>query len=194
MTYWINTPVTLAADRTIHAGITRYWLQDNLRTVMEQSGYNHDVTIRDLPTTAITTVDDDTWAWVTGLTPFPIPIWHAQGGGWRTYTFDVLSKSQSTDITLRVHLLKQKTSPPIDSVTGDVIVDGGVTSAYADLTITAAAWARHDGTITIGDADQASVGPVTLDQVWVHLAAWVTGAPGGDDELYLHAFHIAEGA
>jgi hypothetical protein len=194
MTYWINAPTALTSDQTIHAGITRHRLQDNLRVVCEQSGYNHDITIRDLPAIAITTVDDDTWAWIAGLTPFPIPIWRSQNGGWRAYTFSVLAEAQSTDITLRIHLLKEKTSPPIDATTGDVIVAGGVTTAFEDVVIGAGGFARVAGSVTPTEYDTARVGPVTLERAWVHLAAWVTGAPGGDDELYIRAIHVKEGA
>jgi hypothetical protein len=142
----------------------------------------------------VATVDDDTWAWVTSIPPFPIPIWRSQSGSWRAYTVSVLGQSQSTDITLRVHLLAQSTSPPINATTGDVIVDGRVTASYKDLTITSAAFARQVNSITIEEADTKRVGGSHLDQVWVHLAAWVTGAPGGDDELYLRAIHFSEGA
>jgi len=190
-TYWICSELSHPADSTVHAGKTRIALQNNLRCVAENSGYNYDITVRDMP---LSESINNTWDWLAEIEPLPIPVWRNHGNSaWREYTFDILAESATAnDIKLRVFLLKNRSHPAIDAATGDVAVSGGTTWSYKELTI-AAALTRYEATITFDISDSVSASHVSLDQVWVHLAAYEPTAPGGDN-LIIHAMNVKESA
>jgi hypothetical protein len=157
--------------------------------VAENSGYDYDITIRDLPSSSSV---NNTWEWLAEIDPFPLPVWRNHGNSaWRSYQFDILAESATAnDIQLRVFLLANRTHPAIDAATGDVSVVGGVSTSFKEFTI-GAALTRYSDTVNFTTADSASVRAVTMDQVWVHLAAYEATAPGGDD-LEIHALNVKE--
>lgn len=188
-TYWKASELTHPADSAVHAGKTRITLQDNLRCVAENSGYDYDVCIRDMPLSESVT---DSWAWLSDIDAFPIPVWRNQGNtAWRSYAFEILGESTTalTNITLRVFILKNKSHPTIDATTGDVSVVGGVTTSYKDI-VMPPGLARRSDTVNMTDADWASSRGVSVDIAWVHIAGYTAAVGGADLEVY--AMNIKE--
>ncbi len=130
-----------AADISIHGGMTRVLLQDNLTHCYEQSGYDLDTP--PINATAISYSAGISWGWVTDYFPHAIPIYPKQGSGYRTYTIGLHVYSAVAG-NLKVYLTQHPTSYPIDAYTGavegftswgDYIVASGVES-YVEDTIT----------------------------------------------------------
>lgn len=136
-TYYVDggPGVTFVADQPLHAGATRKLVQDNLLTVFER-GYDHQAHFSGALSdyALLSPAADQEWEEYP-LQPVLLPVYPAEGGGFRPVTVSCEAAVSGGTATLRAHLL------PSYSV-GAVDVDEGIpgATAYAEEAVTAASW------------------------------------------------------
>jgi hypothetical protein len=112
-TYWIDTPQAWAADKTLHAHITRRALQDNCQSAYEQSGSDLDGGILCLSAGYYTLgTTGGVWAWQTLMVPRPVRVLRSQGDAtWRPITIEWLGAMAvgATLMTIRMFALPNPT-------------------------------------------------------------------------------------
>jgi hypothetical protein len=185
-TYWIDTPQAWAADKPLHAHMTRRSLQDNAQAAYEQSGSDLDGGILCLSAGYYTLgTTGGVWAWQTLVPPHPVRVLRAQGdAAWRSITIEWLAAMAvgGTSMTARVFAL------PTPIIGLDLASGLCGPYPYAVLPFNAAgAPSRKDDTLTPTEVGSVSLNGETFPVVYLHTAI------NGDGDLRVYSTRRKEG-
>jgi hypothetical protein len=191
MADWTDWPAaTFVADRTIHAGITRLYLQENLQVAYDESGYDIEVWNSNDPAKNAYHQHDSiaTYEVFAEWTPIQVPITPKLGGGWRSILIDaeIRMENGATKAFFAFFAHRLPTTPAISATTG---LPDGCTSTT--VSTTSLVWERVSNTLAIPD-DVAVIrcrDGVSSPMIWIHLASKVTTAT---HYAQLRSVHISE--
>jgi hypothetical protein len=173
------------ADISLHAGITRKHLQDNLLHCYEQSGYDLDTP--PINATAITFAATTSWSWANDYLPHAIPIYPKQGDGFRTYTIG-LHMYSAVEGSLRVYLTQHPTALTLDSTNGEV---GGYTS-YGDYLVSAGVESYVEDTISIQNPNWKNFNVGEGSVVMYYVFPKICGKRNSAGNIEIHGMRIKE--
>lgn len=171
MADWTDFPAAaFAADRSVHAGATRLYLQDNCEVAYDESGFDLDTFNSCDPNKAsfLSHTPGITYDIFDEFYPMPIPVSPALAGGWRSILVDA-------EISMGAGAVKAYFCffLHLDPWVPEILATGAAEGASSViLTTVAAAWGRASGTITIPEElavirlDDGVVSPMC----WLHLS------------------------
>lgn len=192
MAEWTDWPTAaFADDRTVHAGVTRAYIHDNLEVAYEESGFDLDTWTSNDPNGGISYLLHDsilTYEIFAEWVPLPIPVSPARGGGWRQLGLDVEVEMENgaTKAYFRFFLHTTPATPAISATTGEAEGAEGAT-----ITTTSLVWERQQAVIDIPQdvavirCDDGVLSPM----VWLHLSSKVDNAT---HEARVRSVHLYE--
>jgi len=137
----------LAADQPVHAGITRKLYQDNLLCTYENVSYDHHGYILSGDEIGVKPAASGEWE-ILNAHPILLPIYPAEGGGYRTLTFSMEMRVTGGTGSIAIYLLPAYTIPAVDVTDGlpEITTTATVTSDSATYSVKAVAAITPDST------------------------------------------------